>query len=222
MKTKCNTEEVLAGYVEDRLSDKERAKVEHHLAFCDTCLQEVVVARKIIRDSEFFEADTVPDDVTKRAIEAIRVIRGNSMLDGISIYLNLLLSKCIDTLILLWPWQTPGLAPVRGSKTVIAKDLILLKKSFSDLDVEIEIEKRDQDKTSIRVMLLRDNAPKKPLRVTLFKMGREVASFPLNGSAKLFEEIPFGHYVLIFTRKGIKAGEYSFEIKETRYGKQKD
>ena len=90
------------------------------------------------------------------------------------------------------------------------------------MDVEIQIEKRDQDKTSIRVMLLKDNAPKKPIRVTLLKMEREVASFPLNRSAKFFEEIPFGHYMLVFTRKGIKAGEYSFEIKETRYGKQKD
>jgi len=58
--------------------------------------------------------------------------------------------------------------------------------------------------------------------VTLFKNGREVASYPFNRSTAFFEDMPFARYVLVFTRKGLKAGEYPFEIKETRHGREQE
>lgn len=220
MRTKCIREEVLMDYLEGRLSEKERSKSERHLANCDTCLEEVVVAGEMIRGTRHLELDTVPEDVTRRAIEAVRGIKDNSLLDKVSIYVSLFASKLSETSTGLWPWKSPGLAPVRGTKTVIAEDLILLRKSFSDLDAEIEIEKKGRNMASIRVMLARDDTPEKPIRITLFKNGREVASCPSTRSAALFEDIPFGHYELVFTRKGVKAGEYPFEIKETRHGRE--
>ena len=220
MRANCDKEEMLIDYVEDRLTEKQRSKVERHLANCDACLEEVVVTGEMIRGIRYFELDTVPEDVTRRAIEAVRAINDKSLVDKVSIYVNLLASKLSDTLAGFLPWKNPGLAPVRGSKTVIAEDLILLKKSFSDLDAEIEIEKKGQDIASIRVMLSRDDIPEKPIRITLFTNGRELASYPLTRCAALFEDIPFGRYVLVFTRKGVKAGEYPFEIKETRCGRE--
>ena len=222
MRTKCIRDEILMDYLEDRLSHKERSRIERHLANCDTCLEEAAVTGEMIQGTRDFELDTVPEDVTRRAMVAVRAIGDNSLLDRVSIYVSLLASKLSDTFAGFWPWKNPGLAPVRGSKTVIAEDLILLRKSFSDLEAEIEIEKRDQDKASIRVMLLRDDIPAKPIRVTLFKNGREIASYPFNRSTAFFEDIPFGRYVLVFTRKGVKAGEYPFEIKETRHGREQD
>ena len=218
MRTKCVRDEVLMDYLEDRLSHKGRSRIERHLANCDTCLEEAVVAGEMIRGTRDFELETVPDDLTRRAMVAVRAIGGNSLLDRVSIYVSLLASKLSDMFTGFWPWKNPGLAPVRGSKTVIADDLILLKKSFSDLEAEIEIEKKGQDKASIRVMLLRDDIPTKPIRVTLSKNGREVASYPFNKSKVFFEDMPFARYVLVFTRKGRKAGEYPFEIKETLHG----
>jgi hypothetical protein len=222
MRTKCVRDEDLMDYLEDRLSHKERSRVERHLANCDTCLEEAVVTEEMIRGTRDFELDTVPEDVTRRAMVTVRAIGDNSLLDKVSIYVSLLVSKLSDTFTGFWFWKNPGLAPVRGSKTVIAEDLILLKKSFSDLEVEIEIEKKGQGKASIRVMLLRDDIPTKPIRVTLFKNGREVASYPFNRSTAFFEDMPFARYVLVFTRKGLKAGEYPFEIKETRHGREQE
>jgi len=222
MRTKCVRDEVLMDYLEGRLSYKGRSKVERHLATCDTCLEEVVVTGEMIRGTRDFELETVPEDVTRRAMVAVRAIGDNSLLDKVSIYVSLLDSKLSDAFAGFWPWKNPGLAPVRGSKTLIAKDLILLRKSFADLEAEIEIEKKGKDKVSIRVMLLRDDIPAKPIRVTLFKNGREVASYPFNRSTALFEDMPFECYVLVFTRRGVKAGEYSFEVKETRHGKEQD
>jgi hypothetical protein len=220
MRMRCVREEVLMDYLEGRLSEKERSKSERHIANCETCLEEVVVAGEMIRGNRHFVLDTVPEDVTRRAIEAVRAIKDNSLLDKVSIIMRSLVSKLFEISSGLWPWKNTGLAPVRGTKTVIAEDLILLRKSFSDLDVEIEIEKKSPNMVSIRVMLGRDGNPDKPIRVTLFKNGREVASCPSTRSPALFEDIPFGHYQLVFTRNGVKAGEYPFEIKETRHGRE--
>jgi hypothetical protein len=222
MRANCEKEEILMDYLEDRLTEKQRSNVERHIANCDACLEEVVVIGEMIRGTRYFELDTVPEDVTSRAMVAVRAIRDNSLLDKVSIYMSLLVSKLSDTFAGFWPWKNPGLAPVRGSKTLIAEDLILLRKSFSDLDAEIEIEKKGQDMASIRVTLSRDDIPEKAIRITLFKNGREVASYPSTRSAALFEDMPFGHYLLVFTRKGVKAGEYSFEIKETRHEREQD
>ena len=220
MRTKCIKEEILMDYLEGRLSEKERSKTEHHLANCDRCLEEVVVVGEMIRGNRYFEIEKVPEGVTWRAIETVRAIRSKSLLDKVSIGVSLLLLKLSGISTGVWPWKGPGLAPVRGTKKVIAEDLILLRKSFSDLDAEIEIEKKDPNMAYIRVMLGKDETPYKPIRITLFKNGREVASCPSTRSPALFEDIPFGHYQLVFTRMGVKVGEYPFEIKETRHGRE--
>jgi hypothetical protein len=225
MRRECIGEETLMDYIEGRLSEKARSKIEQHLSGCDICLEELSVAGKMIRDHCLFdstsaELDSVPEHVTRRAVESVKAFRDKSLPNKISEFTRSVLSKWQDSLSELLPFQTPAMATVRGSKTVIAEGLVVLRKSFSDLDAEIEIEKKGQDRASIRVMLSKDDSPAKLTRVALFKDGREVSSYPLKGSAALFEDVPFGHYVLAFTRNGAPIGEYPFEIKETRHGKK--
>ena len=218
MKRNCTEEEVLVDYLEGRLSIRERWEVERHLAECDACLEEAVVNREFIQSVTLHKLDPVPDHVMRRAVEAVMALKDNSLLERVSEQISLLVSRCSKVFSESWPRRGLSLAPVRGSKTVIADDLILLKKSFSDLDVEIEIEKIDQQKASILVKLSKDDLPAKPIRVTLFKNGREISSYLFTGLTALFEDIPFGHYTLVFSRDGQRVGEYPFEIKETRHG----
>ncbi len=65
MRTKCIREEVLMDYLEGRLSEKERSKSERHLANCDTCLEEVVVAGEMIRGTRHLELDTANDSARR-------------------------------------------------------------------------------------------------------------------------------------------------------------
>lgn len=222
MHKKCTEEEVLLDYLEGRLSERKRLAVERHLAGCDACLEEAVVMRELNQSAKLYDLDPVPERVTRRAIEALRAIKSDSLFERVSGYVRLMGSRWSNALDKSWSWRRPSLAPVRGTKTVVAEDLILLKKSFSDLDVEIEIEKIDQDKASILIKLSRDGLPAKPVRVTLFKNGREVSSYLFTGVTALFEDIAFGHYTLVFSRDGESVGEYPFEIKETRHGRQKE
>ena len=130
-----------------------------------------------------------------------------------------MLSKWPDLLTDFLPWQNIRLAPIRGSKRIISEDLILIRKSFDDFNAEIEIEKTGHDRARIDVMVT-EKTQNNPIRVTLLKNKREVSSYLTNGSNAVFEDIPFDHYLLLFTRNGAKIGEYLFEIKENRNGRK--
>jgi hypothetical protein len=112
------------------------------------------------------------------------------------------------------------LAPIRGSKTRLGKDLIHLSKTFKDLEVEIDIEKTGEDKANIRVALPASQKDEKTVRATLKRGDREVSSSLLNKAYVLFEDVPFGHYNLSFSREGVELGVYSFEIRENHHGRR--
>lgn len=218
MKRNCTEEEVLVDYLEGRLSKRERWEVERHLTECDACLEEAVITKEIIQTVTPHKLDAVPENVTRRTVEAVMALKHKSLLERASEQISLLVSRWSKVLTESLPRRGPSLAPVRGSKIVISDDLILLNKSFSDLAVEIEIEKLDQQRASILVKLSKDYLPAKPIRVTLFRDGREISSYLFTGFTALFEDISFGHYTLVFSRDGQRVGEYPFEIKETRHG----
>jgi len=215
---RCTKEEVLVDYLEGHLSEGERLKVEQHLSGCDACLEELVIAGK--RDTFSFSlgVEPVPERVTRRAVETIKVLSRESLFDRISAYIHPLVSKGRDVFFRPWPRMRPSLAPVRGSKTVLADDLILLRKTFLDLDADIEIEKIGVDRASIFVRLPNGDEPENPIRVTLLKKGREMSSSLCVGQMTSFEGVPFGRYTLTFSRDGVKIGEYAFIIKENPHG----
>ena len=80
-------------------------------------------------------------------------------------------------------------------------------------------EKAGKDKANIRVRLAESSKHKRGIRVTLKKGEREVQSHLINGGYVLFEDTPFGHYSLLFSKDGVKLGSYLFEIKESQDGR---
>jgi hypothetical protein len=102
----------------------------------------------------------------------------------------------------------------------VPKDLVLLKKTFEDVETEIEIEKVGENKALIRVRLLLADFTSQKVRVTLKKNDREIASHLAEEAYVLFEDIPFGHYSLTFARDGLTLWTYFFEIKETSHDRR--
>lgn len=214
-------EEILVDYLEGRLSAKERAKVERHLSKCDNCLSELMLEGEMIQaEQNLSKFESVPDHLTKITIEKINRLIDDTFFERISKFVRTILIRGPVALRTLFPSRKVGLAPVRGTKTVIDDNLILLKKSFVELDIEIEMDKIMPGKVSIKVMLANDFEDIKPVRATLIKNGREVSSYLVRGTKALFENIPFGHYTLVISIDGAEKGKYSFEIKESRHGTQ--
>ncbi len=82
------------------------------------------------------------------------------------------------------------------------------------------MEKKDADAVCIKVILSKNAAPDKPIRATLLKGAREISSFLINDAPALFENVPYGNYIMVFTQNGKKAGEYPIEIRETHFEKK--
>lgn len=111
-----------------------------------------------------------------------------------------------------------ALAPIRGNKTLVADDLVLLRKTFPDLETEISIEKVDRLLANVSVTIRKANPEKAPIRVSLMADDREVASYLVDKGEAHFESVTFGHYALAFTTNGTLIGRYLFQIKETGNG----
>ena len=224
MKNICSEEEILADYLEGRLSDEKRRRLEEYLSDCDHCLEELLVAKKLIQNSGLKEYDPVPERVTEAAIH---LLTDRSPAQSFSVKYAVL-----HLLRRLWSWASnlnlqklytdTTFAPVRSYDMAGSVDIFHTKKSFEKIETEIEIEKTSNDSAVIRVHLVSDAQKKYNIRVTLLnKNQREISSFLLNAGYVVFEDIRFDHYSLIFLRNGTTIGAYQFEIKDTRYGSGK-
>jgi hypothetical protein len=209
-------EEMLADYLEGRLSDDDRAEMEGHLSTCESCLDELIADRDLLRNREGVDLEEVPSRVTEAAVHLVTE-RGSRSYVFPSAGLKRALRGFLTRLRLpvFGEW---ALSPIRGTKTVVSKDLIYLKKTFKEMAAEIQIEKMGDDKAHIRVSLV-DHDQITGIRVTLKRGEREISSYPLGAGYVLFEDVPFGHYGLLFTRDGEVLGKYHFEIKGSNDGK---
>ena len=214
-------EEILVDYLEGRLSAKKRAKVERHLSECDGCFTELMLDGEMMQaEQDLSGFESAPDHLTKKTIEKINRLIDDTAFERISKLVKTILTRGPVALRTLFPSRKVGLAPVRGTKTVIDENLILLKKSFVELDIEIEMDKVMSGKVSIKVMLANDFEAGKPVRATMLKNGREVSSYLMKSTKALFENMHFGHYTLVLSINGAEKGRYSFEIKESPNGRQ--
>jgi hypothetical protein len=211
MKLTCPNEEMIADYLEGRLSQKERSAMEAHLADCDSCLDALIISNELLKNMEDFELSQVPPEITQSAIDLIlREQPSISLLDGLKRYLNYIKSKLLDLGMVFWgDWE---LSPVRGKRIVSAKGQSFRRKNFKGLETDIQIEKIGANYAQIRIIIDKSNKNPK-VRATLLRQEREVASYLLEDNFALFENIPFSHYKLRFTRDGEAIGEYRFQIK---------
>ena len=222
MEIACPADEIHADYLEGRLSEEERSEMEEHLSDCNACLEVLAVANSLIRGEEQFRLEPVPAKVTDaagRLVQSQDPQVSEHLSEKIERILKDLSSKVSESFSpKTWGQLQPQ--PVRGSKRKVPKDLVLLKKTFEDVETEIEIEKVGENKALIRVRLLLADFTSQKVRVTLKKNDREIASHLAEEAYVLFEDIPFGHYSLTFDRDGLTLWTYLFEIKETAHDRR--
>ena len=212
----CPDEEMLADYIEGRLSGKERSKIEEHLCDCNICRDYFITAGSLVRGNGQFASDPAPAALTRSSVFLVKNLDTapkTSLAAGPRAYIRNLYRRISD-LMTSMPWVGLHPAMVRSSRKVISKDCICLKKTFKEIDTEIEIEKTGKNKSRIRVRMPDANRHKSKIRVALKKGEREMSSHLLIEDC-LFEEISFGHYSLAFSRDGKELGNCLFEIKES-------
>jgi hypothetical protein len=213
-------EESLVDYLEDRLSKKERIRVEHELSQSDSSLEAVVLLEAADKADNFNDLQTVPDYLTEKAVQTVFSFGENTILNRMSARLRDFGSLHHVLLRLFYPWKRMRFSTVRGSKTVIDANLIALKASFSEFDIQVEIDKVRPETVNLNVILVQDSKPLKGARATLIRNNREMASYLFKGNEAFFEDVPFGRYTLVICVNGSEKGRYSFEIKESPHGRE--
>jgi len=216
MRTLCPNEERICDYLEGRLNDNDRAEMEGHLSGCETCRQEFIIGKRLVRGGGL-EMDPVPEEVTQSALRLLkrRGLIPDRPLNERCVRFFSELCSMLTYLIRQILWGRWGLATIRGQKRVVSEDLVYIKKRFIDIETDIEIEKAGDSMAHVRVKLESSNRSKDAIRVTLQRGKREVSScLPDKRGHVLFENIPFGHYNLSFTRDNKVLGDYHFKIKE--------
>jgi len=220
MKVACPDDEMIADYLERRLSEKERFRMEKHLSDCETCSERLIIASTLMKESGHAERETVPPEVTEAAV---RLVQGSSSVSrdtGVPGLKDSVrgLSAALSGFLAFRPWGEWLSQPVRGSKRRLDKNLIVIKKTFNGFDVQLEIERIGSDKCNIRVVLPGLRPVGIGMRITLRQGNREVASQPMEYAFIIFEDILFGRYRLIFDQRGVLVGTYELEITETGCG----
>ena len=213
-KRACPDEEKLADYLEGRLSEKESATLEAHLAECDLCLEEFNLGARLWQDPPA-DLDEVPIAVTNGAVRLVNTCRSpwSRVVQSEALHSVREAISWLFPFHHFWNWKP---AAIRGPSKGATPDLVAVQMVFKGLPSQIEIEKTGEGKAQIRIRV--EDRSGERLRVTLKKREREISSFILEGGYGLFEEIPFGQYELVFSVNGDLLGTYSFEIKESHHG----
>jgi len=223
MKSMCPNEEILVDYIEGRLQGKEKRNIENHLSKCDCCLETIVIVNSMNTEYENFEFQEVPEFVTQTLIQQV-INQKDKLWNILCTRTRRLIERMkkhfSDFGIIFWTeWQ---FAPIRGARVVLAKNQSRRRKAFDHLKTDIEIQKTGDNVAQIKIQVKRSGPEVEKIRVILLKrkldygapiIDREIASDIIGENSVLFENIPFDHYKLTFTRDGVTLGRYLFQIK---------
>jgi hypothetical protein len=213
-------EETLVDYIEDRLSREERIRVEHHLFERDSSLEALILLEGASKEDNLTELQTVPDYLTENVWQTVYALGDNTIFNGVSGIIRWFGSLGRAMLRIFYPWKRMRFSAVRGSKSVIDANLIALKASFSEFDLQVEIDKIRPENVNLNIIMLPETGEIKAARATLIKNTREMSSYLFKGNRAFFEDVPFGRYTLVISANGAEKGKYSFEIKESRHGRE--
>ena len=213
-------EETLIDYMEDRLTEKERVEVEHHLSENASSLEALIISEEAKKAAKLADLKSVPQYVTENVVQTVFLLQENTISKIKSGIMKFFGSLDRTLLRRLYPWKRAQFSTVRGSKKVIDADLIALKASFAEFEFKIEVDRIRSEIVNLNVILLQPLETVKGVRATLIKNTREIVSCLFQDHKALFEDIPFGRYTLVVTYNGAEKGRYSFEIKESRHAKE--
>jgi hypothetical protein len=96
----------------------------------------------------------------------------------------------------------------------VRPEMVVLKKSFKGMDVQLDVEKVSETICNIRISVDASGEKDgfKGLRAELIAEGRVLASEPLETGEMVLEDIGTGRYTIKISRKGEPAGQISLKL----------
>ncbi|UCH44560.1 MAG: hypothetical protein JSV11_09680 [Nitrospiraceae bacterium] len=206
----CLKDYEIGAYLEGRLSDIDKDKLEKRLYSCKECWEDFVMMKQAITYDTGEPEEEIPSYLIQRAINMYP--EKTSLIDVIVGFLkdSLQVMHYSEGFNISMPLPVGGLR----SGTVEQPNMVVIKKSFDDIEVELDIEKTGGDLCNIRVAVeeVRKKMPEKPLRVELVSHDRELVSNLLEKGETLLEDVGTGQYTIKIHTKGKVFGEIALKI----------
>lgn len=210
-KNKCLSEIEVGAYIDGTLSPEKRDKVERHFVDCSKCWNEFIALQRVLTTKNQFDQEDAPEAVIRNVVNMFPQKEG--LLD---IVLKLaggaveVLKHSVD-FSLMQPLPAAG---IRSGKE-LSPGMVVLKRSFEEINVELNIEKMQDNLCSIRV-LVDDPAAKEGkdiFRVELISRGRELFSSRIKQGEAVLEDVGTGLYKIKILKHSRSLGEISIKIK---------
>jgi hypothetical protein len=210
----CPDEETLACYLDNLLSGTEKENVEEHFIECDKCLQLVIFLHKLKNEIKEEGLIKTPQEVIKKAKDLVLERPLKDLVEVVLSFGKDTINVLKDTGAMFTPLEKIPVK-VRNSQNEKEKGLVYLRKTFNNLQVEIKIERLNENNFfDIEALTLdsKKGVPIDDVRLNLIFNKREITSYlTANGSAS-FKNLCFGKYALVIIREKNVIGKIKLQL----------
>ncbi len=212
----CPGDIVLAQYIDDALNDIDKQKMERHLVECNDCLDQIILHKTILQEEALEGLPDVPPSLVHKAMDLVTEKKKD--LAGL---VDVILTFAKETIEIMNPGNLSisyGAVPVpvRGETKTVSSNMVTLRKVFSDLEAEADVERIGDGSVNIKITTknVSTGLPSDGLRISLFNPDREIASDIAEKGEAHFDRLKFGEYVIRINSQGVEIGHISLNIKE--------
>jgi hypothetical protein len=204
-------EELLACFLEGKLSEREAGELKAHLVSCQDCLEALAFNPQLRVE----ETQEVPAELVSRVKNLVSPQSNHSLLE-IFIRFKDKAMEIISTTGDVLVGQELVPAPVLRSRAIKDfKDEVTILKDFEDIRLELKLENKSPQAFNLIVVAKEKGTQEivKDLRVSLFKDDIELESYLIDAAAVIFEHVLLGKYTVEVSSLKKKVASVLLEIK---------
>ena len=212
----CPGEETLADYLGNRLPAAAQQALEQHLCQCGTCLEAIIACAALPEEQDQESIAAIPGRATQKVLSPIGA-EGTGLLPALWTRIAAVCRSLVNSLTEIIFFKQPEAVHVRGNRRAISPNLVVIEKTFEEIQLEIEIEKTGERTANIKVRTISPDAGARVdgARINILKDSREIASFITAGGEALFENITFGEYTITVQHGEKRLGHLLLAVKES-------
>jgi len=212
VKTDSIRETDIAAWIEGRLGEARRQEVEKLLAADPGLFDEFVALQRLLQMPVDASGLTAPGELVNEA---------RSTYPGSGGLVDVVLGIVDNALRVLSHGagvrlSFPELSCAIRAAVMVPAGLVVIRKSFDEVDVELDVERTGEGSCTIRVLMPSDPAvPYDHMRAELISEGRVIASELLPGGKGTFESIGPGRYRVVFRKSQRNIGDITIKFTES-------
>lgn len=203
MEFPCLDAAMLAGYVDDQLTEEERAEVERHVMACDLCMEALAVSKTLLNEMDL---DAWETGAARSRVDAV--------IENVKNKIDSFYRWASDLAPPAW-FATFSPAAVRSSaSTEPTRAAVLVTRRMGDLQAEMYVQKSRMDAAFMAVKVTAGRKNAQNVCLTLAKKEGGLQARYATRDYEVFDNLGFGTYNLIVEQNADEKGSYLFHIDE--------